>query len=189
MKYCIRKGQQLRPHGGHHYHAHGIKFEGDNHKDVYEKLTTYRLNNTIPIGDPEQEVLSYYAREFPWMVDEVEALPSIKKNDYYARWRAFVQNTWKHPLTRTITAKEASSRWDVCAKCPYNVKLSVGSSQEGQELLRRTFLLRRGQEVPAKLGFCSLHSFDIGVASLLETPVEVSGKMKDAANAPDCWVV
>lgn len=188
MKYRPRPGQQLRPHGGHHYFAHGIKFEGETHTEVVDKVSDYRLNNTIPIGNVEQEVLAYYADKFPWMVDAMEESDPAPKNDYYAKWRAWIQRQWKNPLNRSITPKEAALRWAICERCPHNIKLAVDSSPEGSEMLRRAFLLRRGANISKKLGFCSLHQFDIGVASFLEAPASVSGKLKDTANYEGCWV-
>lgn len=188
MKYRLRPGQQRIPLGGHHFNCHGMKFSGETHVEVYEKLLDYRLNNTIPIGDPEQEVLAYYAVESPWMVDAMPDEPARKKSEYYLHWRAWVQKLWKHPITRAVSPKEAAMRWPICEKCPHNIKLAVDASPEGAETLRRTFLMRRGHPVPNKIGFCSLHSFDIGVASFLEAPASVSGKLKDTAKYEDCWV-
>lgn len=188
MRYQIRKGQQRLPLGGHHYNAHGIKFTGENHIEVYEKIIDYRLNNMIPVGDPEQEVLAYYYDNFPWMVDPDPDAVAKRKSEHYLNWRSWVHRMWKNPLNRAVTNKEASIRWDVCKSCPHNLKLSVDNSPEGSETLRRAFLLRRGQAVPSHIGFCSLHSMDISVASFLEAPAAVSGKMKDAANHPGCWV-
>lgn len=187
MKFRIRHGQQLRPHGGHHFYAHGIKFEGETHLHVYEKLREYRLNNMIPVGNVEQEVLAYYYEKFPWMVDAISSEEPVPKNDYYARWRGWIHRMWKTPLNRAVTKKEAATRWAVCQGCPHNIKLSVDGSKEGSETLRRAFLLRRGHDIPPFLGFCSLHSFDLSVASFLEAPAEVSGKLKDTANYPGCW--
>ena len=73
MKYELRKHQQLRPlEGGHHFHCYGLKFTGETLGEVVGKVSSYRLNNLIPMGRPEQEVLAYYADKFPWMVDAAE---------------------------------------------------------------------------------------------------------------------
>lgn len=189
MRYKLRKGQQLRPHGGHHYKTNGIKFEGETMEEVRKKISDYRISNMIPVGYPEREILEYYADKFPWMVDPIDVPEYVPKNFYYSQWRDWIHGLWKSPRTRFLTPTEAQLRWSVCLNCKHNIKLSVDGTQEGVETLRRAFLLRRGQNTSPKLGFCSLHLHDNSAASFLEAPIELSGKKKDSVNPPDCWCV
>lgn len=188
MKYVIRRGQQMLPKGGHHFDAHGRTFKGEDHEEVIEQLKTYRINNMIPVGNPEQEVLASYASHSPWMVTAVDESPA-KIGKHYSNWRDWVHSMWKNALHRIVTRKEASIRWEICCACKHNLKLEVSKSDEGAETLRRVFLLRRGQDVPKELGFCSLHLWDNSIACFLEDPLKASRKSKDSADQPKCWVL
>ncbi len=183
----LRKDQQLRPLGGHHFIEGRLRIEGETLDEVIRKLTDYRVNNSVPVGNPEQEILVYYLGKYPYMVDiDYEAVDSFTQGYYEQKWLEWIRRHWKRPASKQITPKEAESRWNVCLNCPHNIKLSV-STQEDKESERKSFLLRRGQTTPEKLGFCSLHLWDTRASVFLEAPAEVSGKLKDAANYPGCW--
>lgn len=185
----LRPGQQMRPIGGHHFTEDGVRFEGDTLDEIVTKLSDYRVNNLAPIGQPRQEILSYYAKNWPFMVDEdFGAEPPEPPGYRMEKWTAFIRKLWGKPGMKQITPKEASLRWEVCLKCPHNVPVSP-TTQEEKEMERKAFMLRKGQTVPAKLGFCSLHLWDISSASFIETPVALSGKPKEAASYPGCWGV
>lgn len=184
----LRPGQQLRPIGGHHFIEDGVKFEGDTPEEVVTKLSDYRLNNGAPIGQPMQELLSYYAKNWPFMVDEdYGAEPPQTPSLRLTKWVEWVRSMWGKPSLKQITPKEAVTRWEVCLICPANVQLDP-STPEQMETKRKAFMLRRGQDVPAKLGFCSCHRWDLPSAVFIEAPVVVSGKLKDAVQPPNCWV-
>lgn len=187
MKYKLNEHQQLRPHGGHHFTAHGILMKGDTLDEVVRQIKDYRINNAIPVGDPTDEVLQYYAAKWPFMVypdeDAKEFRPSVMKE----RWMKWVRVRWLKPSVKQITLKEAEARWKVCQFCPYNKPLTPVNDEQ-TAIARKAFMLRRGQTIPSNIGFCALHGADIGAMVFLEAPVEVSDKPKDAANHTNCWV-
>lgn len=185
--YKLNQDQKRLPFGGHHFYDKGFMIKGETVKEVVGKITDYRLNNNRPIGNPEQEVLEYYALNFPWMVKkDNEEVP--KENESYALWRKWVQKTWTNPPKKLITTKEASFRWDVCKKCPHNKPINWPESDESTQITRKAFLLRQGMEIPEELGFCSLHNVDIGVLTFIETPKDYSEQKKDTPGYPSCWV-
>jgi len=177
----------MRPIGGHHFIEDGINMKGDTLEAVVRKITDYRINNSRPLGDPKQEVLQYYAINWPYMVeeDEIPSKPRIK--NHLDTWMSWIRSQWAFPPQRIVTSKEAEPRWAICLKCPHNITLQP-ETEEHRECMRKSFLLKRGVDTPKKLGFCSLHLFDISVASFLEAPAKVSGIGKDTAQPPSCWV-
>ena len=188
MKWKIRESQQLRPFGGHHLVAHGIRFEGNTPVEVVKKVTDYRVHNSIPVGEPMKELLDYYAAKWPFMVDEdYDTKPEPPPNTTKEKWMGWVRQQWKFPRGKYIANKEAEARWKVCLTCPFNKPIET-QSQEEREIARKSFLMSRGVTMPARLGFCSLHLADIRTMVVLEAPSVVSDKPKDAANHPGCWV-
>src|SRR5688572_8545784 len=182
--------QQRLPYGGHQYPENGHIIRGDTFKELVNNVSAYRVNNHIPIGNPEQDVLFHYAKHWPWMVKEDREAVEVKEDSAYAEYREWVEFTWRHPITRIITPKQASDRWKVCETCPYNQKRDWKETKESTELARRAFLLRRGVGVPKNLGICSLHkNADIPVLSFSEIPVSNAERRKDAELPAGCWVV
>lgn len=162
---------------------------GESFEEVRDKLADFRVNNNVPIGDPGQDILSHYANNWPWMVMHDDQ-PSVNKEQSreYINWRRWIYRIWNNPPLKTVSTKEASMRWDVCKKCPRNKKMEWEETKESSELARRAFLMRRGIDIPKETGFCDCHNWDISVVSFVETPRELSGKLKDSADQPGCWV-
>lgn len=187
MRLRLNKDQQRQPIGGHHFSENGQTFKDDTFGGVVKKLTGYRLTNGMPMGEPEQDVLLFYAQKWPFMVQEDYADPPPMNSDTITWWMAWIRKQWGKSRGRTITSKEAAIRWETCLKCPHNIKIEP-SSPEQKEMARKSFLLRAGQDVPKDLGFCALHRHDTSVAVFTEAPVQSSEKPKDLANYPGCWV-
>lgn len=189
MAIKLNPDQQRQPIGGHHFKENGHMLRGDTFDEVVSELATYRLNNSIPIGNPKQDVIAYYAEKFPYMVMLDEDPPEpIKRSEEYLAWRSWVWEMWKKPELRHVTTKEAAERWIECSQCPYNKSILETVTREGREVSKKAFLLRRGENIPSFVGFCACHRFDIGVASLLENPASRSEKNKDTEQPAGCWV-
>lgn len=185
----INKDQHRSPIGGHQYPENGLLVRGDTFKEVVQKLTEYRLNNHIKVGNPEQDVLLHYAKQWPYMVKHDPDAAPKKENQTYEQYRKWVEATWVNPPVKTLSAKEASDRWAVCDTCPFNKAKDWRETKESAELARRTFLLRRGMDAPQGLGVCSLHFHaDLSVLSFIEQPAHFVDITKDAAKPEKCWV-
>lgn len=185
----LNEGQKREPIGGHHFKEKGHMIKGETFDEVVSNLAQYRLDNSIPLGTPKMDVLKYYAAHFPFMVliDE-NGKPPRDPNKDYVDWREWVWEMWRKPELRFITQKEAAERWIECSQCQHNRTLRNAESREGKEIVKKTFLLRRGENVPKFVGFCACHRLDIGIASFLEAPRQRSGKREDSEQPPQCWV-
>jgi hypothetical protein len=183
----LKENQKRQPVGGHHFTSHSTTFKGDTFYDVVKKLRQFRLINGLPVGDPAQEVLNYYAKNWPFMVMVSEENPTRVTKEEYVKWREWVQKTWENPPKKTITTKEAKLRWDVCLKCPFNKQFSWEGTDESAEITRRAFILRKGIEVPIGLGFCGLHSADLSVFVWIDNSKEFSSN-KEEKQPSECWV-
>lgn len=184
----LKKKSGRIPYGGHHYPDYGITFKGDSFKEVETKLRDFRLHNNIPIGEPDQDILCFYAMHWPWLVAvDREREDTPKENAQFAAWRDWIHKTWKNPPKRLVTTKEAKDRWAICSTCPFNRPWDFSENKESAEITRRAFLLRKGQDVPSDLQFCDLHNADLGVFSFLSSPKDYSAKNSDESYG-GCWV-
>jgi hypothetical protein len=177
------------PFGGHHFHEYGMTFKGDTFKEVVKKVADFRLTNNLPSGDPEQEVLGYYARQWPWLVKEEHKPIAIEtQSQEYFQLRDWIYMAWKKPATKLLSVKECKDRWEICRDCPFNLQPNWDETKESAELTRRSFVLRRGQDTPDYLGFCALHKADLSAFSFIEAAKEYSAK-KEGDSYPGCWVL
>ena len=187
MRLTLRK-TLVRPVGGHHFIENRVMMRGETLEELVGKITDYRLNNSISIGEPEQEVLQFYTKNWPYMVDEEEdSKPLPPPDKYKVQWIDWVRRQWGKTPSKAATVKEAEIRWKVCLDCPYNLPLE-SLTREEEEIMRKAFMLRRGHETPKKLGFCALHLWDNSSAVFIEAPSGVSGMKKDTVRYPKCWV-
>jgi hypothetical protein len=185
----FNRKQQRQPIGGHHFPEPGLMIKGETFDEVVKKLRTFRLDNGIKLGDPERDVLVYYASKFPYMVEEYwpERVEQEADNDFlrYAHW---LRTTWQNPPKSLVTKLEANDRAEKCRACPHNVKNRWKDGLEQQDLLRRSFMLRYGQNSPEYLGFCSCHRADLSVFVYLADPKSFSVKEKTTEQPSGCWV-
>lgn len=180
--------QKRQPIGGHHIIEHGVTFRGETAKEVAEKLRAFRISNAIPVGDPEQDVFTFYLMHWPFMVQEDETATAPKTSKDYENWRDWVTRTWAYPPRKMLTQKEAKDRWAICQKCPCNFAKKWEETPESAETTRRAYILRRGVDVPKDLGFCVLHKADLSVFTFIDNPKDFSTAKDTIALAKDCWV-
>lgn len=178
------------PIGGHQFPENGMVIRGESFDEVVQKLTDYRLNNHIHLGNPSRDVLVYYANNWPFMVtDDGKPEPDLSEAKPYEEYRRFIDETWKRPPAKLLATKEASFRWEVCEKCPFNKSKDWPQTKETAELARRSFLMKRGVETPKNLGVCSLHFHaDLSILTFVETPAHFVDVKTDAAKPEKCWV-
>lgn len=180
--------QKRQPFGGHHYVEYGITFRGDTKDDVVGKLREYRRINHLKIGDPDQDVLEFYLKNWPWLVRAKEAPAREPQPENYTLWRDWVQATWRKPPMKIISMRAAKDRWAVCANCPFNLKKNWDEDAECADVMRQAFMLRRGMACPENLGYCALHRADLSVLTIIDNPSEFSARLKDGGDYPKCWV-
>jgi hypothetical protein len=183
------KKAKKRPVGGEQYPEYGMMFRADTFPELVDKLRSFRLNNNIPTGNPEHDILFYYATVFPWMVvDDMEAYREEKHSEEYLQWRQWVYDTWKTPPKQFVSSKEAEFRTAACMKCPHNKPMNWKKTDESQGLTARCYMLRRGMGGNiGQIGFCSYHKADISAFNFC-SPAEKFSKNTNPEGYPDCWI-
>lgn len=184
----LKQSQQRQPTGGHHIFTNNIMFKGESAPDVAEKVAEYRLINSIPEGDPEAEIVEYYAKKFPWMVEKhMDWTAPPPKNQRYEWWSKWIRRTWRSPPPDFAATQTASERQEVCKTCPFMKSKSWKETSESMELEKRAYLLRRSGKISEEIGICGLHKADIGVLSYSINPAKLC---EEPTKAPPekCWV-
>lgn len=188
MTYRLNPHQKRLPIGGHHFYQGDIMLKGETFDDVLDLLENFRLVNGIPLGNPRQEILDYYAEKFPWMVQpDFSAKPGESLNEDYVAWRSWIASLWGQPAGKFLSKKEASMRLVTCDGCPHNVGTTWKESKESIEFQRKALMLRHGHSAPMGMCYCNLHRADISVSSFLDKPHELSRKPKDKPDHEGCW--
>lgn len=184
----LKPDSKKSPVGGHHFIEKETTFKGDTFVELVKKLRDFRLHNNIPVGQPDQDILEFYAAYWPWLVKEDrETPPPDPMPSQYDRWMEWIDRTWSRPPGKFITSKEAKDRWAVCEKCPFNEQFKFDETDESAQLTRRSFLLRRGLDAPAHLGFCACHNADLASFSYFDKSKDFSSR-KDLEQPTNCWV-
>lgn len=190
MGKVINKDQGREPFGGHHFYQKTqglpLRLSAPNYKALVEKVSTYRLTNGIPLGDPAKEITDYYAENWPWMVVEDFQPEKGPEDPDYTAWKAWLYAAWRRPSPKIVPRLQAKERWEKCKACRHNQPLKGQGSREAEELQKRAFIYRRGEWTPKELGFCCLHKWDISTSSVLDKPETYSASPE--AKEPGCWV-
>lgn len=184
----LNRNQKREPFGGHHFPDHGVTFKANSYDELVKKVEQFRANNAIPLGNPSQEILEFYAKHAPFMVlPDNESIEIAPKSDYQDA-RDWIYKTWRNPPQKTVGRLEAKDRWECCKNCKFNVAFPDSPNGELDALKRRAFMLRKGEKIPDFLGFCSLHRADLGVFVFIEQAMNYSEKKKDTEVANGCWL-
>lgn len=177
----IVRGHPKPPHGNHHFPCHGLTFRAKDVDELILALTTYRMNNSLPLGHPEQEIADYYATISPWLVRESSVQPvasngvrQIVAEHTMAIWYGKYERLQSHsPIVEERSA--------VCAACPYaETALNDPQTSYWNDAATKAALMTGDMDV-AKKGWCTHHKWLISLACRLVTPEKVATKP-----VPDC---
>lgn len=187
------------PPGGFHYieqiNGRELKLESTSVESVQELLLRYRLNNGLPVGNPQQDVVDYICNNWPhFCTDATEpyltpANPMPREAHLSRRVSDWTVKLWELGAKNEISAQEADRRASICAACPLNADYhggACGPCVESLERLGFIWLRSRATRFDDKLGGCrACGQFNkLGVQA---------GKLPDmsdedrAALDPKCW--
>jgi hypothetical protein len=187
VMYVLKKNSHKAPFGGHQFHEYGTTIKAESYPELLEKVKNFRLTNSLPFGNPDQDILHYYVENWPWLVERADDV-FVAPDAHYESWKAWVQKTWKKPPSKIVATAQAKTRWEVCQKCPFNRPINFPASPELDEAKKRTFLMKRGIDTPPTIGYCAVHRCDIGVLSFVDNAKDFSSKKPKGGSYEDCWV-
>ena len=168
------------PGGPHFQPEGGPLLKGESVDELVERLEEYRAANGQPEGNPVAEITQYYAKAYPWSVEQCAEAPSSPLSPrLFTRVAAWTNGLWALPPKKLLSVEDAEFRFNACLACPWRRKALPKGFPAGKETSRRLYLLRRAAEVPEGLGVCRYHGWDNSLACLLENPA--------AEGPPECW--
>jgi hypothetical protein len=98
----LNKEQKREPLGGHQFHEHGYTFKGDSFSIVETKVRKFRVRNGLPMGNPEQDILNYYAMHWPYMVKEDRETPEpLPPSEELTGWMGMVEFRMEAPSDKS----------------------------------------------------------------------------------------
>ena len=156
----------LIPPGGFHIEVEGLRIDGSSYQDVAEKLLRYRLQNSLPPGNPMAEVLDYVCGRWPhFCSDTAPVSPSQQKpapslSARVTAWMAALYRNLRGTSAEQnyVNQSEADRRASICLSCPFHVEWRRGCSSciDGTQRIGYTFRGGRQAANEAKLMSCAL---------------------------------
>lgn len=180
----IVRGHPKVPVGGWTAHYHGQNFTGRDADDLILKLTEYRTQNGLPLGNPEQELAAHYAEQAPYLVREKPTQP-IETNGVRQRVAEHTMAIWYGKFQRLpVHNEQFKERLDVCASCEhFRRDFHDGESSYWREAATRSALMTGDMDCAEK-GHCRHHHWLVALAARLVTPDKLA-----TMPAPGCcWV-
>lgn len=180
----IVRGHPKVPSCGWNFHDHGQNFTGRDADEVIRKLTEYRTQNSLPLGDPEQELAAYYAEQAPYLVRERPTQP-IETNGVRQRVAEHTMGIWYGKFQRLpVHNEQVRERLAVCVSCThFHHDFHDGESSYWREAATRAALMTGDMDCAEK-GHCDYHHWIISLAARLVTPAKLA-----TMPAPSCcWV-
>jgi hypothetical protein len=169
--------------GGHNYPIPGgPTVKGETVEELVDKISDYRVRNGLPVGNPMDEIITYYAEHYPWSVEEGERThkPPIEGLD--ERVYAWLNAQWRNPPKELLHQEDIQKRMDTCQQCRFRCLQALAKGPASAEAARRAFLLARGNLGPDECGFCRYFGWDNRLACLLP-------ELKPEKSAPKgCWL-
>ena len=183
----LNTSAQRKPIGGHHFTDRGQIIKADTFSELVDAVAEYRLANSWPLGEPEDEVLAYYETIAPWLVVDDGTPPRPRGIPAHVRalrdWLNAVKLAGNVSL---CSKKEAAERAEGCKGCKYASDLDWAYSDETEEMERRAALLRGMRQSDVNDTYCRLHKWEVGVAVNLARPSAPAGA---AERSPErCFV-
>ncbi len=186
----------LIPPGGYHFVAEGLRIEGSSYQDVAEKLLRYRLENSLPPGNPMAEVLNYICDTWPHFcsdtspVTPVNTKPATSLTSRVTSWMAALYRTLRgtNIADSYVDQAEADRRALVCINCPFHTEWRRGCSSciEGTKRVGYTFRGGRQAANESKLMSCSIIGHEAQTAVWVKTPPPLTAE-EQASLPSHCW--
>jgi hypothetical protein len=185
--------------GGWHYEdaaGYRIPLRGElpSAQSVIDALMQHRLENNIPVGDPQADMENFVCSRFPtYCRPKTPTLPPARPHgtrnvDIVTEWaNALYVNVGRLAL---VPAREAQARSETCVRCPMQMSWAEDCPPCVTSAQRLLMILRQGKDVPlgpsGTLNGCACHGWDNRTAVWFDR-----AHLPPKANpgAPEmCWV-
>jgi hypothetical protein len=183
------------PPGGYHFPDRSGPQEnviqGTSFEDVAARVTTYRLQNARPLGNPLEEVYGYVCSHWPHLCNDTTPKPPVHNPDYKPSL-AIRTSDWMGrfitllaPGDPGVSQETADARSHICANCPQNKNYRGGCGSCVQSIESSSFVYLRNRKASetAALGACDALSEHLPTSIWSDKQMPV-----DNPSLPDnCW--
>lgn len=176
------------------YNGGTVPLSGNDAEDLLENVTTFRIENGLPLGEPAREIAEYIKAKSPGnnggrraaiqepVVSHLRAIvPMIE------HCKVWLVAMLKRKDIVLVREDEANDRAQVCQGCPQNIswRTSCGGCNDDIDYKSNTLRQRPRSTLDKKLRACRLHRFPLQSAIFIDR--DQLPPRHD--NAPElCWV-
>lgn len=184
MSFQIKRNHAKPPAGGHRFVKDNVTLTGETVDEVLEKIQVHRAVNSLPLGDPEQELCAYYKDIAPYLVRESEA-ESVPRSPAIIQAEA-INRVWRERRKTSRLPAIIELRRETCERCPLRGSFHAEESDNRyiQEAHRRAQLLTDSLGYKAA-GLCGWSNLPVAIITKLEQPDQLPG-LPDVPEV--CWV-
>lgn len=171
----------ILPGGWHYKDPSGYRIphtsELANPELVIKGILDYRLENRIPVGNPERDFEDYVCSNFPNWCLTSQATPAPNPNQprdevkFVDRIAAWANSLYDQAgRLSLVPMRDAQARSEICRRCPMNQNWENDCPRCVENARRLTIIIRQGRDVPNERGLmgCACHVFDVRTAIHLE---------------------
>jgi hypothetical protein len=192
--------EMILPGGWHFISKDGyripLKSELPGPRDVIDAMVSYRLENNLPVGDPEGDLEEYVCNAYPtWCRREsgaprpIQERPNLRNVDLVIGWANELYT--KVGRLQLIPQKEAEERATICKACPKQMDWArdcpncVTSAQRLLNILRQGKDTAVAQTADAVRG-CSIYGWDNRTACHLDK--QHLPQQPNPGAPAECWM-
>lgn len=187
----------ILPGGWHYKDETGLRIplrgELPGAKEVISAIMSYRLENNIPVGDPQRDLEDYVCKNFPTWCRKGSGSPPINVNPVQGR-NVDLVITWANALYNTqgrlqlVPQREAEQRATICEQCPAQMMWENDCPPCVTSAQRLLSILRQGRDTAvgqaSTLHGCSLYKWDNRTAVHID---KVHLNTPEVGAPPPCW--
>lgn len=156
----------------------GVWFSAPEKSDLIKKVRDYRITNSLPLGDPAQEVTDFNAAKTRTVYSK--KIP-VNMRERVVKWL----EAHLRVKPKFVDEETADRRAAICATCPRNTmgwKEATGCKSCIQNANRAGAIILMGRKQHRPLGACEILNQDNRVAVWLDEPQVPLDSLPDF-----CW--
>lgn len=183
----------------HYPIADGVMLKTSTEEMLIQLMSEYRLRNSLPPGNPESEIDTYYCAKYPqichkevkdYFPDTQQASqPRESMLNRVSRWAAWMKNKMPRGGYKLVPQQVADERGKICVNCAKNAPWRGGCTGCSQAVLTLLAQIRglRSSAHQGSLMACSSVGWELPTAVHQEIPALELTAEQIAELPQKCW--
>lgn len=182
----VRRSHAKPPSGGHRFPIGEAFVRGETVEEVLTKIEEHRAENSLPLGNPEEDLGTYYRSIAPHLV-RGDADASPRPTNAVQIVAEAIMKFWKdHPVIIPIDSPYLQMRRVVCEGCPMMQPFPTGAEgYYAKKAIQRASLLTQDREFQ-KHGYCGWSRLPVALIVRMGKPGDLE-RLQDRPKV--CWVI